>query len=769
MIEWLFAFIFVMTILMFIATYLSLRYRPTEHHWLILSQDEVRRLKEEHERYAWTHVPTQPTGRPLYKRRMFSTDGMTIYENGIFAKFSIGRTASYRFVPFNELSGIYPVRTKMPPMGTTPLFPGLPFLDTLQIETESGMVYFINPMMHRLENVLPILQRAMMGWWEKIYHPEETIGGEFVESSLLVHKSIREKRGGLPPSREKPPKPPIMSPYAGKGVLLLEESEDEVRERTRPYLIWAAILIPVGLCIIVPTWFLMSYLPISGFFLLTAIMVGFLPLVIGLGFLGTSRIRTPIRIYENGIDVPMGGRTIFVSYGEFTGMREQMNPIEKEMYIHLEGTTPYQRVGLRKNMRGLEKILDSIISKIGKQEYVIEVERTPQEEARARRFEYAMYATGPTAMVILMVMFYFLIGPSLFYSFAEMFLLLPLIAMVITAIIPFFLKPMKKMLPRKLNLKVPAGIVVGLLVFFFILVFVGEDILKEVYEPSEHIGPRPSWSDITPAIYDGGVFNITRDILVDSGETLHVRNSTIEMNLASDKDFGIWIAEGGTLILENTTVDSTSPDLGYTFEIMGSATITGSYISGLWGDPEYENYDGGLEIYSDDVLIEDSHIQDPPTNGLLIMNSNPSIINNSIEHASDDGIEMRNSDAQILSNRIERCGWAMIVSDGSNALIRGNLISNNLHGIAILESDPIVDFNEFVGNSNYAILIDENSYPIVEDNVFATSDQDIEEIGFSFFGGEICMITTITVAVICLLMLHRAHKDSLKSDVRNVR
>lgn len=769
MIEVLFAIIFVMTILMFLLTFLSMRYKPTEHHWLILSQEEIAGLKKEHERYAWTHVPTQPTGGPRYKRGMFSTDGMTIYENGIFAKFSVGRTANYRFVPFQELSGIYPVRTKMPPMGSTPLFPGLPFLDTLQIETESGMVYFINPMMHRLEKVLPILQRAMMGWWERIYHPEEVIGGELVESNLLVHKSIRERRAGQPTRRGEPPKPPIMSPYAGKGVLLLEESQDEVRERTRPYLRLAAILIPVGLCLIVATAFSMPYIYLTWSYLMIAIMGGLLLLVLGLGFLGSSRMLTPVKIYENGIDVPMGRRTLFVSYGEFTGMREQMNPIEKEMYIHLEGTTPYQRVGLRKSMRGLDRILDSIVSKIGKPEYVIEVEPTPQEETTARRFEYTMYATGPIAIVIIMTIMLFPLGMSSFYLFSETFLILPLIAMIITAVIPFFMKPMRKLLPRKLNLKVPAGIVVGLLVFFFILVFVGEDMLKEVYEPSEHIGPRPSWSAITSTSHDGEFFNITRDIFVDSGKTLHVRNSTTNMNLDTDKEFGIWVAEGGTLILENTTVDSKYPNFGYTFEIMGSATITESYISGLWGDPEYENFDGGLEIYSDDVLIEKSRIEDAPTNGLLIMNSNPSIINNSIEHASDDGIEMRNSNARIEHNTIERCGWAMIVSGGSDAIIRGNFIYNNRHGIAIIGSDPVVESNEFVENSNYAILIEEDSYPTIEDNVFERNGQDVEEIGFSIFGGEICMITTITVAVICLLMLHRAHKDNLKSDVRNVR
>lgn len=555
----------------------------------------------------------------------------------------------------------------------------------------------------------------------------------------------------------------------GKGALLLSESEDEVRDSQRIYNRQVAILIPLGLLLIIGALVAPLFVSVEWIWMITPFMVGLMILFMGLAFSAISRMRRPTRIYENGIDVQVGKRTIFVSFGEFTQMKEVQNPIEKETYVVFEGTLAYQRAGVRKSTRGLDNILDSISSKIGKPEYVVDVAPTEEEEVASRRLEYAMYATGPIVVAMLTVVFAFpyLISQGMFgyYIFLDQLFILPMAGMIVTAIAPFFMTKMKKLFPRRLNLKIPVMIVIGLLVLFLVMSYVGIGALIAPSPPEENIGPKPSFSVLAPGTYENKSLVIDGNITVSSGESLRIVDSILTMDLERNKDFGIWVEESGTLTLENTTIENHPRIYRYTFEIMGSATIVGCHLIGLWGDPANENFDGGLEIYSSDVLIQDTLIEDATTNGLLIMNSAPRIINNTIEDANDDGMELQNSDATILNNTIEGCGWAMIVSRGSDAVIRGNLISDNKHGIVIEWSSPTVERNEFVGNSNYAIFYDNYSEPAIDENVFVNNERDMSTEGFSVFNKELMTIVTIVVAVICLYIIYRIHRKNVEESL----
>lgn len=554
----------------------------------------------------------------------------------------------------------------------------------------------------------------------------------------------------------------------GKGPLLVYESEDRVRERLRPYIRKAMLLIPIGVLVTTAGFVSRLFISVSRFTLLIPVMGGLIILLIGVTLLAIGRLARPTKIYENGIDVQVGKRTIFVSFGEFTRMRERMNPIEKEMYIVFEGTTPYLRTGVRKSLQGLDKILASIESKIGKPEHIVEIAPTQEEETASKRYEYMMYAKGPimvAGMAMAITIPYMITQGSLgYYMFLDLLPLLPIAGMTVTVMAPVLMRRMKKLVPRKLNLKIPAAIIVGFLVTSLVIAAAGVGIFIAMNPPLENIGPKPSSTALAPGTYDGESLVVDGNVTVNSGEFLHIMNSVLTMDLRSDKEFGIWIEEGGTLTLENTTVTSDPRTFGYTFEIMGAATITESYITGLWGDPANVNYDGGLEIYSSDVLIENSHIDDVITNGLLIVNSDPVIINNTIEDAADDGIELQNSDARILNNTIEGCGWAIIVSRGSDAVIKGNFISDNRNGIVIESSSPIVEDNEFVRNSNYAIFYDNHSNPSFDGNVFTNNYGDISSGAFSFFSREVTTIISVIVAIISLYVIFRLHRKSVDEE-----
>jgi len=340
---------------------------------------------------------------------------------------------------------------------------------------------------------------------------------------------------------------------------------------------------------------------------------------------------------------------------------------------------------------------------------------------------------------------------------------LPLLGMLFVTILTVPMGWERRWTPPKLNIKIPITIVVCFLVYFFINMAYAESIIIGASDSQENIGPKPNSTSLVPGTYSGTTLDIDNHILVDSGQTLHIRNSVVMMNLQSDKQFGIWVEKGGDLILENTIVQSISEKYNYTFEIMGSARIEGTTIANIWGDELISNQEGGLEVYSNDVIIERSVIRNSTTNGILIVNSNPVIVNTTIQDARDDGIEMQNSNARIRNNTIKNCGWAMVVLRGSDALIEGNLIVDNIHGIGIGSSNPTVVDNTFDNNMIYAIKYDAYSDPTIAGNVFYNNVNNIE-YETRPYTLDMCGIVAVAFAVACIVAIYIAYRNRLRIE-----
>ncbi|MCK4444506.1 MAG: right-handed parallel beta-helix repeat-containing protein [Thermoplasmata archaeon] len=555
-----------------------------------------------------------------------------------------------------------------------------------------------------------------------------------------------------------------------KGKLLFEENPEELEEKVKRrrrvlrvsgfalvgYLVFAMIVmyIVIGGASEFFWWFLVFFVGLSS---------------VGIVFVFYESIRTldPVRVYENGIDLPMGHKTFFLSFGEIKYMKEHSPPLGGKPYI------TFKTVGLigmmfslKKDMAGLEEHIEFIRSRIGRPEYLIYLEPTEEDRAFAKKQERDRYIVGLFMSVfiigILSYAYYFGIMRLTHSSFVIV-TGLPLLGMFLITFLTVPMGWMKRWVPPKLNVKVPITIVVCLLVYFFINMALADSAIRGVTELQENIGPKPTSTSLLPGTYSGMTLEIDDHILVDSEQTLHIQDSIVTMNLQSDKQFGIWIAKGGNLILENTTIQSISEKYNYTFEIMGSARIEGSTIANIWGDERISNQEGGLEVYSSDVIIERSVIRNATTNGILIVNSNPVIANTTIQDARDDGIEMQNSNARIMNNTIRNCGWAMVVLRGSNAMIEGNLIIENIHGIGIGSSNPTIVDNTFDNNMIYAIKYDAYSDPTITGNSFYDNVNNIE-YETRPYTLEMCGIVAVAFAVACIFAIFIAYRNRLRIE-----
>ncbi len=744
------------------------RFGSVIHGWVKLSKEQIDSMNAAHKGYVATHPRMRPDGPPLFKRKMVSHAGVAIYKNGIYAKFCIGIKGKYRFIPWSEVSDIYPVRIENPFSKKDSIWTGPASFKAIQIETENSMVLLVTSKEHDFETLIPAMKQAMGPWWNHAYRENETLWGNFLEGDLLIHRSLRKTGMPRPGKTESFAMPPPKPAVQGKGRLLLEESQEDVRERAGAFVRGGILLIALGAAVAVVGLALMrmglaSYLQ---FMFVMLVFLGPMFTVLGGVILAISRKLKPVRIYDNGIEAsaPMGTRTFFFSFGELQDVTETRNFIDGEVYVFKTGAV-YQNVAIRKRMRGFPEMLPAIRAKLGREEYVVK-DVSPREAVASRKTEYVLYATATIVSIVISAVFilYAFSGQSASVAISGFGIVMPLFTMLAVTYMTFRMTKMHKVVPRRLNIKIPAAIVALSLAYFFVSLGVGFAIPASSPQPTDtHIEPKPISSSLPPGTYVGAVLTLNSSILVDSGQVLQLVNTTLVMDLSADRQSGIWVGEGGTLLMSNTTISAAQYSFRYTFEIMGSARIEGGTISGVWANSKQENFDGGLEIYSSDVVINGTSLPDPWLSGVLIMNSSPTITNNTITGAGDDGIEMHDSKARVVGNTISHCDYAMIVSQGSDALIENNVFADNRHGIVLQSSSPVVRLNWFENNENYAIMYDSQSRLNLEGNTYVNNEHDlVEESGLYILSA--CGVVTVALAVACLLVLFWIYKEQLRKD-----
>ncbi len=755
-----------------------------KHGWVKLTKEQEAWLKQAHFTYAATHPREKPAGPPLYKRRMVSHDGIAVFGNGILAKFSLGKSGRYRFVPFTQISGIYPVRIDNPFTKADSRWLGLSSWKGLQIESEGSLTYLVNSRRHDFETLVPVLKRAMGARWERVYRPDEMLWTNFIEGQALVPAALRGPRApstptpplaalGLPMATPGPfvAIPTVMPSGEGRGSLLLEESPEDVRERGTTYRKAGVLFLGIGAASLAIGFALQSLDVRTGSLFLTYVLwlpflLALLLILLGGVFLLGSRQPRPIRIYEHGFEFPalVGGHTLFFSYGEVMGVRERRTFFEGETYVFTT-QRPGQVLALRKTMRGLPPVLESIRPKFGRPEQLIRLVPTKEESVASRKIEYALYGVAVLAGVIVStataaVLF---AGSSLDVVLTGLGLILPPFTILTITFMTFQLRNREKVVPARLNVKVPSLVVVILLAVFLATIATGYGTPEPPSVVTETIEPKPASSALGPGSYENMTLNLTGSLLVDAGQTIAIRNSIVTMKLSTPKSVGVWVARGGTLVLDNVTLASDPSSNLYTFEVMGSASILASSISGVWGDRQRVNLDGGIELYSSNVIVDRTRITGAVTNGILISNAAPTVANSTIEGAGDDAIEMHNSSARITGNTIDSCGWAMVIEDGSSPLVQGNLFHANRHGIAIDSSDPVIELNRFDANSNYAIRYDETSHPVLRGNVYTLNEKNVvSEDSIALL--EICGLSTVGLAIFSLLLLFWIYKEGLRKE-----
>jgi hypothetical protein len=506
----------------------------------------------------------------------------------------------------------------------------------------------------------------------------------------------------------------------------------------------------IGLAIFLsPYGFLLE----SGFLLVFAIIT----FSIGLIFVFLSKTLHPIQIFENGIFIfnDMWRSGNFISWGDVQNIKEYRGL--SNSYYDIENKAG-GKLRIRSDITGLSGTIENIRDRLGKLEF--QVDFHSKEKIRTqKKMELWTY---PSAVAIsIIVAFFMIIYYNYFITFNEIFMVfgfvIPWISIVSIGMVLHMLADWRSTFFIKIKVKLRHFIAFIVVMNIIYITTVGSSftILPSQYDLSQDFRNEDIPIDYYEGGFDlvGGTFNLYESIYVQSGSVFTISDSLVVFG--SNDNLGIYVEKTGHLIIENSTLSSNDPKVGYWFEVYGKLTVYNSVIEYVWGDPYYENKDGGIELYNAEATFEDSNIQNCITNGILASDSILSIFSSTIENCEDDGIELHGTSARIDDIIIRYSSWPIMFWDGSDAYVSNSTFDRNDYGMWILRSSPVIEDCIFQDTKEGAaiIIFGSNSKPIMSGNEFDNNDTEVDYLTSSSAVCYIFLLPFLSVFLIIIIQM----------------
>lgn len=232
--------------------------------------------------------------------------------------------------------------------------------------------------------------------------------------------------------------------------------------------------------------------------------------------------------------------------------------------------------------------------------------------------------------------------------------------------------------------------------------------------------------------------NIVLDgnLVVKSGGSLTLRNTTLKMNVQYDGQYGISVESEGSLFIYDSNMISNS-DYRFAFIVRGANFVMkNSELNGCgWGTPGEESETSGLYVDVDNALI-DGNLISMNYNGIILAGDSIALANNTIHSSGFVNVVVLGSNNIVTNNRIfnpaDTLGltgfWGHIhLTDADNNIIENNTISESpTFGIHLDYSWNNVIENNTIFNISYpGIDIQLSSNNIIRNNTIF----DIKEGG----------------------------------------
>jgi parallel beta-helix repeat protein len=247
-----------------------------------------------------------------------------------------------------------------------------------------------------------------------------------------------------------------------------------------------------------------------------------------------------------------------------------------------------------------------------------------------------------------------------------------------------------------------------------VMLFVGTAV-----SPFFDVGVRPvhaqaaDWVIDTPGqTLDGTIKELSKNLIVETGGGLTIRNSTLLFNLTKDGSAGILVQPGGLLEIFDSRIVSKTTLYSPTFTSSGELTLVRSVVRNLYGN--YVN-GGGVLIKGGTAHISDSDFEANKRQGVTIFDGTVSVQRSTfIDNV--EGVQCKEvANVLIEDTQFTRSSQKAIVAVSSSLTVRRNTFTENDIGIGLSDSWGTIQNND-IRNGRIGIDIADSFSTTVSNN-----------------------------------------------------
>ena len=442
------------------------------------------------------------------------------------------------------------------------------------------------------------------------------------------------------------------------GKLLSEEPREVFEKRQKQFRIMGIVLLAIALPLgglFAASMALGGSIslssPTSFIWLLFPLMIIPLFLLLGLAMtFGAKKIK-PIRFHENGTYATnLLGKDLLIPYGNITKYTIMVTPKGRR----LQGTHTGGQIIINL-WDGLDEHLGLIEERMGDRNY--RFERPPSSEEKRIREGLLYFLALPLGVCVSAL---FLITGNRDNSLWIILGLLPLgTALALGTIMRFY----GRFHLAKNGIKPDPRVFFTVLVVAIVLgIFSWSAVSPREYIVMENDMHMTDASELRYPMERAGMLNDTVLYLEESlvvRDELLIVNSTVIFNCTAPAQYALYVHETGRLIVRNSTIMGSYGDRGMSFEVYGELRAENSSFEHLFGDPDNENGQGGIEFYSAGGEFRNCSFKNCSGGSVVEFDSSLAFHDCVFEDIGDEGVEVNGGRAVLHNCSFERVEWGV--------------------------------------------------------------------------------------------------------------
>jgi hypothetical protein len=308
----------------------------------------------------------------------------------------------------------------------------------------------------------------------------------------------------------------------------------------------------------------------------------------------------------------------------------------------------------------------------------------------------------------------------------------------------------------RVDSKALVAVMVGLLVAFAPIYATTEGA---VFAPNMDLWVHGEIPNTTIEIrtYVGEELDVSGAVTVGPGENLTLVDTHLRFTGPDEGKRGLWIEEGGTLVMVNSTFRRFGFHEKFAFEVHGSATILDSNVTYTSNGRDGFEGNRGLVILNDNVSVTNTTFEGLFTSAILVTKASPVIRNCTFQSIEDRGIVGIQAEFGVVGCHFQEVYYPIVLWQSEAEVSSCDFLRVD-YGVTLWQGE--VDVRDCVFNNTTRSVFLESPESSLRTQNISMVDGDNWSRNYPLFYSqkETCLLTTIATGIMGMFILVSANR-----------